>query len=123
MRDFQEKKKLARFLYSKVTLLLLVLAIGFMVKANWDMYKKVEESQKNAARARSELETITARKNVLTHNVTRFQTEAGIEERIRSKFSVSMPGEKIVVIVGTSSAAAVEQVRETWWDKFKQLFK
>ncbi len=48
---------------------------------------------------KKEVEDLKNRKSELEATVKRLQTEAGIEEEIRSKFPVQKPGENAVMIV------------------------
>jgi len=124
MKEFQQKKRWRWILNSKLIVAILIIATLFMARATYGLYKKERETSANVARAENQLKTLQNRDAVLSDSLERLHTEEGIEEEIRSKYSVSKPGEELIVIVnGTSTATTTEWKQEGWWGKFKQLFK
>ncbi len=99
MREFQEKKRHRRILFSPLTVILLLFLIAFFSRAVWNVYQKAQLSAANAAAAYNELNKLQNRKKVLDTEVKRLQTNEGVEEEIRAKYSVAKPGEQIVVIL------------------------
>ncbi len=124
MREFQDKKRYRKYIYSRTSLVLLGIAILFFANATWGVYKKSRESAANAFRAENELRRLTDRENLLHNELERLNTDEGIEAEIRSKYSVSKPGENVIVIIDKDkSTTTVEAIPEGWWGKFKKLFK
>jgi cell division protein FtsB len=124
MREFQDKKRIKRLLYSKPAVIILAIAIVFFGNATWGLYKKEKESAANALIAEKELAKLQDRQQLLNSEIDRLHTDAGIEEEIRSKYSVSKSGENVVIIVDKDQNQNVPtQQKEGWWDKFKNLFK
>jgi cell division protein FtsB len=124
MREFQEKKRFKKLLYSKTTVAILGIFIIFFANATWGVYKKERESSANAVNAKKELEHLTDRKILLNKETKRLSTEQGIEEEIRAKYSVSKPGESVIIIVNDKEAATTTvQNQDSWWGKFKKWFK
>ncbi|MBX4198610.1 septum formation initiator family protein [Candidatus Parcubacteria bacterium] len=124
MREFQEKKRFKRILYSKGTIFVLVIAIVFFSRATWGVYKKEQESAANALQAENSLKRLEDRQKVLNDELTKLQTEEGVEEEIRSKYGVSKPGERVLIIVDDQKATtSLEVPKKGLWQKFKGLFK
>lgn len=124
MREFQEKHKYKKILYSKGMIIVLVILIVFFARATWGVYKKEKESSANAYRATQELKRLSDREALLTSEIARLSTDEGIEEEIRAKYGVSKPGEEILIIVDPNIATTTEvQDNPSLWERFKKLFK
>ncbi|MDQ3014243.1 MAG: septum formation initiator family protein [bacterium] len=123
MREFQEKKRFRRYLYSKGAVAILLVLVFFFGRASWGVYKKEQESGANAAQAQVSLKRLEDRQKILTDELNRLKTDEGIEEEIRSKFGVSKPGEQVVIIVEDKKATSTVPVPvPTWWEKVKGAF-
>jgi cell division protein FtsB len=123
MREFQEKKRFRKILYSKGTVLGLCILILFFGHATWNVYKKQAESAANALQAQNALQKLEERQKVLDAELKKLNSEEGIEEEIRSKFGVSKPGEQILIIIEDKKATtSAEEMQQTWWEKVKELF-
>lgn len=124
MLDFQQKRKLRSFMYHRITLFVL----GFLVVSSlystfgvWQKKKESEEFRKVAEKKLSELQN---RHDNLEKDIERLETPEGVEEEIRSKFSVAKKGENVVVIVNdiaVDGSSSTEKV--SFWQKFLNLFK
>ncbi len=123
MREFQEKKKFKKILYSKGMVITLVVLIIFFARATYGVYKKQEESSANSYRAANELKRLVDRQTLLNSELARLSTNEGIEEEIRAKFGVSKPGEEVLIIVDPDKATTTEIIEEeSLWGKFKNFF-
>jgi cell division protein FtsB len=123
MREFQEKKRFRRILYSKGTLAVLFILILFFARASWQLYKKERESAANAVQSQNALNRLEDRQKVLNDEIARLQTDEGVEEEIRAKYGVSKPGEQVLIIVDDKKATTTEEKpKETWWQKVKSWF-
>ncbi len=124
MQEFQAKKKVRRLIYSKGVIAFLIFSFILLANATWNVFKKSKESAANVAQSVSELERMQEREQILTSEIERLSTEKGIEEEIRSKFSVSKPGEELLVIIDEEATTTVEVAQpEGWWTKFKKIFR
>jgi cell division protein FtsB len=124
MREFQHKKRLRRILYSKAAIIVLTFFLLVLANATWGVYKKQEASAANTVQAKNSLKKLKDRESVLTAELSRLDTEEGVEEEIRAKYGVSKPGEELLVIVDDKNASTTEkQPEQSWWNKFKGLFK
>lgn len=99
MIPFQERKKIRRILYSKVTIFVLFLVLVVVVRGAWSIHKKAQialSERDIAARALIDIESRTVE---LEKSMARFNSEQGIEEEIRQKYTVAKEGEEVVVVV------------------------
>jgi len=99
MREFQEKRKLRKIIFSKITLILLLFVLLFLVFSTIKVYLKSREALYKNKKIKEELTQLNQRKSEKEKEIGRLETESGIEEEIREKFDVLKPGEKVVVIV------------------------
>lgn len=124
MREFQAKKRIRHILYSRWIIILMILAVLFLAKATWNVYQKYSESADNAEVAEQELEKLSERQKLLSTEIARLSTEKGIEEEIRNKYTVSKPGEELLVIIDDKATTTASTTKpEGWWMKFKKFFK
>ncbi len=124
MREFQEKKRFRKYLYSKVAVVILIILVAFFSRAAWGVYLKEQASSANALRSASELKKLEDRQEVLNGEIGSLSTDEGVEEAIRAKYGVSKPGEQMIVIVDQGQASDTPtQMPDSWWVKFKKFFK
>jgi len=97
--DFQQKRKVRNILYSKVTMIaLLVLAI-VLARGSFGIFMKAQSSMNSLRDTSKEYADLEARKETLTDNIAKLKTSEGIEEEIRSKYSVAKNGEVDIVVM------------------------
>ena len=106
MLGFWEKRSYRRFLYSRVTLAVVAVAVFFLGRAAFVMYGKQREARQNAAAAAEELAAVEDREKYLEKEIARLETERGAEEEIRTKFRVVKKGEQLIVLVDPKPAEA-----------------
>ena len=122
MLEFQEKRKLRRFLYSRLTLGVLVVIIGLVLKAVWGVYEKQKTTADNLNKIAGSFADLQARQKMLSAEVEKLNTTAGLETEIRDKFGLVKPGEQVITVVdngGDTNAAASStgfwQKILNWW--------
>lgn len=129
MAKIQQKKSTPpiRKLYSKPVLILLFLAIIVLTKAAWGVYLKEQESRKNVAMVKTELEALEKRRAILVAETEKLNTEEGVEEAIRRKFQVSKDGESVLVVVDKPLPAAINEDKRGFfgkvWESVSGIFK
>lgn len=124
--DFQQKRTFKRVLYSKITLLILLVIIFFLGRAVYNVYQKERFSRENLAMINEKQAGLLDRKSFLDDQIERLKTDEGVEAEIRNKFSVIKPGEVSVVIVDRTSSSKEnikENIRKTVWQSFLDLFR
>src|ERR1035437_2788325 len=117
MIDFQQKRKINKIIYSKVSFVILFILIIFLGKSTLDIYKKYKISSDNYNETKKEYDSLQSRKGMLSSEINKLNTESGIEEEIRSKFSVAKPGETVVTVIDSSSSTSTDgnNSRKGFW--------
>lgn len=124
MRNFQQKRGWREIIESWPVIiflgfLLLVFAfgvVGFMSKMS-----ATRENREVAEKKLIELENKKAR---LTSEITKLETEDGVEENIREKFGLAKEGEGLIVVVEDKNKVEVIVEEKGWFASFwDNLFK
>ena len=131
MFDFHEKRKIRRFLYSKIViagLFLVALCMSFSVHGR---YIVAQDMKARLEAKRAELERMKERANVIQSKVQYMEDDRGIEEELRNRFDVAKAGEQVVILVdpkdggqkmGTTSSSSDsidKNKKQSFWDLFK----
>jgi cell division protein FtsB len=103
MLPFQERKKLRKILYSKASLIALGILLFFVASGAWNIYQKAVIARSERDRAERALVDLQVRTAELTASLARLQSDQGVEEDVRQKFTVAKPGEDVVVVVDDTS--------------------
>lgn len=106
MKRFQEKRQTMSMVYSKAVLVALFLLILLLGKGVYDIYGRQKESAKFRADSEERMRDLEARKASLSLEVEKLHSEAGVDEKIRSKFNVAKPGENVVLIVNNATTTS-----------------
>jgi len=124
VKEFQEKKKFRKLLYSKGVLLLLIVILFFAVRSSFGVYEKSKESGINLEISKKQLADLNARQQALAVKILDLKTEEGVEKDIREQFRVAKPGEKMIVIVDSNSSSSPESEskNQSLWSKFLGIF-
>ncbi|MDO8604448.1 MAG: septum formation initiator family protein [bacterium] len=99
MIPFQERKKIRKILYSKISLALLFIVLFFVARGAWRIHQKAQIARSErdiAARSLLELQSRTAE---LKLSLEHLKSEQGVEEEVRQKYTVARPGEEVVIVV------------------------
>lgn len=124
MLEFQAKKRFRKLFFSKGVIAAMIILVVLLSRATWNVFKKEQASAANTVEAARELAKLQNRQGLLTSEIGRLSTDEGVEEEIRSKYSVIKPGENMLVIVDKNATTSVPTVHpESWWSKFQNLFK
>lgn len=112
-------------LYSRPTLLVLLLILFLTARAAYNVYDKEVESRDRAARAQTELQNLQQRKVEVAKAIEQLNTKEGVEREIRNNFRVAKPGEYLVVLVDPPKAETdvpEDSLTSGLWRKIKGLF-
>ena len=96
--DFRERTKVRRIVYSKPTILILVLLTALTLRGAWGMYQKSVEAKANRDKAVAEENSLLAREKELHTDVVDLSSDRGKEEEIRNRFMVAKEGEKVIIV-------------------------
>lgn len=111
-------------LYAVRTLSILLLSgITFLfARGALRMYSRYGEASVARAGAESELKSLTAREKELLYQTKRLSSDRGMEEELRRRYGVVLPGEGVIEIVSATNTAASAQPGHGFIDWFKRLF-
>ncbi len=109
MEYLKQRQKTRSRLYSKVTIIGLVILLALLIRPTWRIFMKSIESKSNLAKAELELSDLETRKRELARDVAYLNTEHGRDQEIRSKFGVAREGETMVVIVRNDPEQTVSE--------------
>ncbi|MFO0718760.1 MAG: septum formation initiator family protein [Candidatus Paceibacterota bacterium] len=125
-REFQKRRKIRNRIYSKTTVVVLLIVILIMTRATWRVYKTKIESRKDFEKVSSELESMRAREAELKYEIDRLNTNKGTEEEIRKKFNVAKDGEGVVYVVDSKESEENEPIEASFiqkiWKRVGDIF-
>lgn len=124
MLDFQQKRKLRAFIYNKITLGVFSFVVLILLFSTFNVWNKKVESQRLTKSSLAKVLEMEKRNDFIDSQIERLNTQEGIEEEIRSKFSVAKEGEKVVVVVNDNLDDSIPiQEEKTLFEKFIDLFR
>jgi len=128
MLDFKEKRKVERVLFSRVTIVILGVALAFLLSGVWGVYKKASIAYENKGRVAGDLAELQDREEALLLNIEKLKSGRGIESEVREKFGVVKNGEEVVVIVDPTTEKEQNSGQSAMspgglWQKFIEIFK
>lgn len=126
MKEFQEDNEIKSKLYSKYTLLFLLILIGLVIKGLISISTKEIDSGEEMRRVEAKQVELQERYNNLSTRVEDLKTTQGMEKEIRSKFDVVKPGESVIMVVDKDVPAPAPEetsVIKKLWNDVVGVFK
>ena len=103
MREFQEKRKFKKIIYSGWLQIILGIILLALIFPTVKVYKKSRISADKSKEIKEEITKLEKRNVELGAEAARLESESGREGEIRKRFDVAKPGEKILVIIDKNS--------------------
>lgn len=103
MREFQEKRKFKKIVYSGWLQIFLAIIFAGLVFSTAKVYKKSRTSAQKSAEIKEEMVKLEKRNAELVEEAAKLESESGKEGEIRKRFDMAKPGEKILVIIDKNS--------------------
>ncbi len=123
MREFEQKRKLRKVLYSRTMIFFLFIIVIFLAQATWKVYKKERLTRKNLNQVADEYKKLEHRESTIKSSVDYLQTDKGVESEIRSKFRAIKPGEQVAIIINDEvKKTNTVQKEKTIWQKVLDFF-
>lgn len=125
MLEFQEKRKIRTFAYSKVVVFILLIIIIYLFNAVWNVYCKQDLAKENLAKTEATFKELKEREEMLTERIASLRTDIGVEEEIRDKYGLVKPGEEVIIVVDNSTSSDItseEDDRPGFWQKILNWF-
>lgn len=123
MREFQGKRRLKQFFYSRVTVALLILVVLLLARAATGVWWRSRGVAEERQAVDQELAAAVSRRQELTASIARLETARGVEAELRSKFSVARPGERVISVISSAPPEPVESRDRGWWDWVKNFLR
>lgn len=126
MREFQEKRRRQRLLYSKLTLFVLVIVVLVLARATWNVYEKKSDSAEKRAKSQQELLSLTQQEALLLAEIEALKTQDGQEAEIRDTYRMAKEGEGLIVIVDERIPEVVEEksgIIHSFWKVFSGMLR
>jgi hypothetical protein len=128
MKELQRKQFVRRVMYSYPSLIILVLLTLLLAKGAWGIFMKERESARVVRELEEKVEQVEGREAELEAAIARIQTEDGLIEEIKGKFSVTRPGEHVAIVVDERlKPTTTEESGESWlssvWQGIKGLWR
>jgi cell division protein FtsB len=121
-RIFQANKTGRQIIYDRLILLALLVVLLVVSRGAWLLWNKNAVAKDNLVSSEIHLKQLEDRKRMLESKLSKIQTPRGLEEEIRTNFSVVKPGEKVINIVdpdkATTTATATPVKKRSWWQIF-----
>jgi len=113
----QGKKQQAQNWFALLAWMGLILVLGLISRATWNLYRKNQIAQDNLRSSAERAESLKERQATLQDKIAKLKTARGIEEEIRNNFLVAKEGEQVISIVEkkTEPVATVTPVIKPWW--------
>lgn len=121
--SFKKRKRVKRFLGSRVAIFALLLIVIFLSRATWNVLQKERETKSTLEDVKSRQEDLSSQEIFLTSEIGRLQTEEGIEEEVRDRYGLAHSDERVIILVDDDEDEASEIVQKGFWSKVKGWFK
>ena len=125
MLPFQERKKFRKILYSKASILVLLVGLVLVSRGAWSVHQKAEIARTERNESVRMLAELQGRNTALEASLERLKSDKGIEDEVRQKYAVARPGEEVVVVVdesGKKGKNSDEVPQKSFWQRFTSLF-
>ncbi len=123
MEDFRIKQKIRKKVYSRWVFFSLLILTALLLQGVFGAWKKHQASKKNLEVVEKNLTEARMREKELDTQIEVLNTQEGIESEIRERFSVTRPGEEIVLIIDDLNNESIEPDKdESFWRKIKGWF-
>lgn len=123
--DLHERRKLKRYLFSHITLAVLLILVVMLGWSVWGIAKKERETREKREELANERDVLIRRGEELGEAISGLKTAQGVEAELRQRFEVGAPGEKMIVIVDPeiSSGETFTPKEKGFWGWIKGWFK
>ena len=124
MRKFQKKDKWKYYLQSKPVLIFLFILILIFSWKIFGLFGKWQETSNNRSLEQQKINDLKERKQKLSSDIEKLNTDKGKEEVIRENYGMARDGEQVIVIVDDKKQASTENMPQNkgFFDFLKNLF-
>ena len=122
MFDFQQKRQIKKVIYSRAMLIGLFVLMIILGRATYDIYGREQMSKTNYDAVKKEYDDLQGRQAMLDSEITRLNTQEGVENEIRGRFTVAKPGEVVVTVVDKQASSTGQNTGPSLWERFTSMF-
>jgi cell division protein FtsB len=114
-----------KFWHSPVALLVLFCIVVFFGYKIIDLTQKERETAHKKELVLNQIDSLRQRKDSLSKDISKLETDEGQEEIIREKYQVAKPNEKMVIIVDDNKKVEPpkEEAKHGFIEWLKNIFK
>jgi cell division protein FtsB len=114
---FQVNKAKRKIIYDRLILLVLLIVLIVVGRGVWLLWVKNKLARDNLISSEAHLSQLEKRREMLEIKLTKLETPRGVEEEIRTNFSVVKPGEKVINIVNPDKSTSTPTTTPPrhWW--------
>jgi cell division protein FtsB len=124
MKSFQQKRGFRNILHSKPVLILLFIFLLIFAYGVVRFFGKMRVTQENREIIENKVSELENKKEKLSSDIAKLQTEEGVEESIREKFGLVKEGEGVIIVIEDKNAVeASPEKRGGFFLFLKNLFK
>ncbi len=110
-------------MYHRATLVILFVLFLLALHSTWSVYRKKIESEEMKLISLKQVEILRNREDELKSKIDKLATVYGVEEEIRSKFTVAKEGENMVVVIpDKETEVSTTSQKKSFWSIIKDLF-
>ena len=123
--EHREKVRLRKFLYSRITLALLLIIVALLLRGSIGVYKKERLTRENLEKSEIEYQELQKREEFLREETESLNTKQGIERAIRERFGLAKEGEKVIILLDEESVdpSISKKSGAGFWDWVSSFFR
>lgn len=123
MLEFESKRKNRKRIYSRFTLLILLLVFVFLVNSTYKIFSKYITVNRDLSATISSLEERETKQSELQKELERINSKVGKEEVLRENYSLAKEGEQVISIIDSSNTPLEIVEEKSFFDKAKDKTK
>jgi len=124
MRSLKEKNRWGEFLQSKPVLGVLMMVFFISAWSLLGFWGKMSDTNKNKQLAQEKLQDLQQSKSKLESDISKLETERGVEEVLRENFGLAREGEGLIVVVEEKEGDnQVDTKKGGFFGFFRNLFR
>ena len=119
MKELSSKKNKSQPMYSLPVLIVMLVLVVLLVQAAWGVLGKERNSREKLQELEAKALELKVRQEELSFDLEYLDTEEGLTEEIRDRFSVAREGEMVAVLVSPlPETVEIEETRGPWYKRF-----
>lgn len=116
---FRRKRSIAfsrTILFPTISVLVILIVIGFLIASNWRINKKRSELNLKIENLKNEIEVLEEKRQELSAGISQIPTESYLEKEARERFNLKKQGEEVVVVLPPeeSQEEKAEEKKSLW---------